>query len=105
MSSTKSHSDFLDSIVRSAERLCEGELHRLRHRSKVSAFCLLHKTYHRVDHPINGHVYHFVTRILLSFSCSRRAGIGNSALQNRSIQSVVSACCWPPVELVAVGPV
>ena len=34
----------LDSIVRSAEELCEGELCCLGHRRKVSALCLLYET-------------------------------------------------------------
>ena len=50
----------LDSIVGSAERLCEGELCSLAHRKKVSALCLLYKIYHRVDHPINGYLNHFL---------------------------------------------
>ena len=50
MSSTESHLGLLDSIVRSAERLCEDELCCLGHR-KVSALCLLYKIYHRV-HPL-----------------------------------------------------
>ena len=49
MSPAKSHLDLLDSIVRSAERLCESELCCLGHKRKVSALCLLHKIYHRVD--------------------------------------------------------
>ena len=34
----------LDSVVRSAERLCEGDLCCLGHRRKVSSLCLLYKT-------------------------------------------------------------
>ena len=39
MSSTDSHLRLLNSIVRSAERLCEGELCSLGHRRKVNALC------------------------------------------------------------------
>ena len=52
--------DLLDSIIRIAERLCEGELYCLGHRRKVSALCLIYKIYHRVDHPMNKHPKHFV---------------------------------------------
>ena len=43
-----------------AESLCEGELCCLGHRRKISAMCLLYKLYHRVDHPINQYLKHFV---------------------------------------------
>ena len=55
-----SHFGLLDSIVRSAERLCEGELCCLAHRRKVSALCLLYKIYHRVAHLLNGCLNHLV---------------------------------------------
>ena len=60
MSSVESHFGLLDSIVRSAERLCEGELSCLKHRRKVSALCLLYEIYYRVDHPMNEHLNHLV---------------------------------------------
>ena len=50
----------LDGIVRSAERLCEGELCCLGHRRRVIALHLLYKVYHRVDHLMNEHLNHFV---------------------------------------------
>ena len=50
----------LNSIVCSAERLCEGELCSLAHRRKVSALCLLYKLYYRVDHPVNDYLNNFV---------------------------------------------
>ena len=53
MSSAESHLDFLDSIVRRAERLCQSELCSLALRRKVSALVLLYKIYHRVNHPMN----------------------------------------------------
>ena len=53
MSSADSHLGLLNSIVHSAERLCEGELCCLEHRRKSSALCLLYKIYDREDHPRN----------------------------------------------------
>ena len=50
----------LDSIVRSAERVCVGELCCLGHRRKVSAVGLLYKIYHRVDHPMTQYLKHYV---------------------------------------------
>ena len=60
MSSEESHLGFLDSMVHSAERLCEGELCSLAGRKKVSALCFLYKIYHRVDHHMNGYLKYFV---------------------------------------------
>ena len=60
MSSAASHLDLPDSIVRSAEGLCEGELCSLAHRRKISALCLLYEIYYRVDHPMNGYLNYFV---------------------------------------------
>ena len=60
MSSTESHLDLLDSIVRSAERLCECELCCLGRRRKTSTLCLLCKIYHRVNHPMNEYLKQFV---------------------------------------------
>ena len=48
MSLVKSHLGLLDSIVHSAERLCEDELCCLGHKRKGSALCLLYKIYHIV---------------------------------------------------------
>ena len=42
MSSAESLLGLLDSVFRSTERQCEGELSCLGHRRKVSALCLLH---------------------------------------------------------------
>ena len=42
MSSAESQLGLLDSVVRSAERLCEGELCCLGQRKKVSSLCLLY---------------------------------------------------------------
>ena len=52
--------DLLESIVCSAERLCEGKLCCLEHRRKVCALCLLYKTYHRMDHPMSEYLNHFI---------------------------------------------
>ena len=60
MSSSEFHLGLLDSIFRSVERLCEGELFSLAHIRKVSALCLLYNVYHKVDHPMNGYLNHFV---------------------------------------------
>ena len=60
MSSAESHLGLLDSIVRSAEWLCEGELCCLGNRRKVSVLCLLYKIYHRVGRSMKGCLKHFV---------------------------------------------
>ena len=60
MLSAESHLGLLDSIVRSADRLCEGEHCSMEHRRKVSALCLLYMIYHRVDNPMNEYVNYFV---------------------------------------------
>ena len=53
MSLAVSYLGLLDSIVRNAERFCEVEFCCLGHQRKVCALGLLHKIYHRVDHPMN----------------------------------------------------
>ena len=58
--SGESRLGMLDRIVRSAERLCEGELYCLARRGKISALCLLYELYHRVDHSMNGYLNSFV---------------------------------------------
>ena len=60
MSSAESHLGLLDSIVRSAEKLCEGELCCFGNKRKVRALCLQYKGYHRVNHPMNEYLKHFV---------------------------------------------
>ena len=50
----------LDSIVRSAERVCEGDLCCLGHRRRVSALCLLYKLYPRVDHTVTKYLKRFI---------------------------------------------
>ena len=68
MSSKESHLGLLDSIVCSTEKLGEGELYCLGRRRKVGALSLRYKMYHRVDHPMNEYLNHFVatrnTRVL-----------------------------------------
>ena len=59
VSSAESHLGLLDSIFRSAEKLCEGKLCCLGHERKVSAFCLLYKIYDRVGHPMTEYLNHF----------------------------------------------
>ena len=60
ISSAESHLGLLDSIVCSAERLCDDELCCLGHRKKVRVLCLLCRIYHSVDQPMNEHLSHFV---------------------------------------------
>ena len=60
MLSSESHLGLLDRIVRSAERLCEGELCCVTHRTKVSAFSLLYEIYHTADNPMNEYLNNFV---------------------------------------------
>ena len=63
MSSEESHLRLLDSILRSAERSCEGELCSLENRRIVSALYLLYEIYHRADHRMNKYLKHlFVDR-------------------------------------------
>ena len=47
-------------VLRSAERLCEGELCCLGHRRMVSVLVLLYEIYHGVDHPLHEYLNHFV---------------------------------------------
>ena len=51
----------LNSVFRSVEGLCKGELCCLCHRRKVRSLCLLYKIYRRVEHPMNEYLNHFVT--------------------------------------------
>ena len=76
MSSAESHLGLLDSIVRSAERLCEGELCCLGHRRKASVLSLLYKIYHRVCHHMTRYLNNFVA------ACNTRASaaLGELAL-------------------------
>ena len=39
----ESHLGLLDNVVRSVEKLCEGELCCLEHKRKISTLCLLYK--------------------------------------------------------------
>ena len=59
ISSAESHLRLLDNIVRSAERLCEGELCCLEHRRKISAMCLLYKTHHSAGLPFHKYLQQF----------------------------------------------
>ena len=60
MSSAESYLSLLDRVVRLAERLCEGELCCLRHKSKASALCLFYKSHRRADHSLHEHLHQFV---------------------------------------------
>ena len=60
VSSAVSHLGLLNSVVRSAERLCAGELCCLGHRRKVGTLCLFYNIFHRVGHPINEYLHHFL---------------------------------------------
>ena len=69
MSSAESHLGLLGSVVRGAEMLSEAELYCLSHRRNASALCLLYKSYHRVDHPMNEYLHNFVAaRIIRALS-------------------------------------
>ena len=46
--------------LRSAERLCEGELCCVGHRRKISLLCLFHEIYHRANHLTHEYLHHFV---------------------------------------------
>ena len=102
MSSAESHLGLLDSIVRSAERLCQGELCCLGHRRKISALCLLYEVHHRVDHPINEYLNHFVA------GCNTRASaaLGKLVLVIHRCKTDNSVGCFSlllfAVELAAV---
>ena len=56
----ESYFGLVNSVARSAARLCEGKLYYLRHRSKISASRLRYKIYHRVDYPMLEYLHHFV---------------------------------------------
>ena len=56
MSSTESHLSLLDSVFRSAESLCEGELCWL----GLCTLCLLYMIYHRSDHPLHEYLHYFI---------------------------------------------
>ena len=70
MSPAKSHLGFLNSIVRTEEKLCEGDFCCLGHKMKVSALCLLYKIYHRVNHPMIEYLNHFVAARITRASAS-----------------------------------
>ena len=64
MSQAESHFDLLDSVVRSAERLCESELCFLGHRKKTSALCLQYKIYNKADHSMHEYLHHLLQRAI-----------------------------------------
>ena len=55
-----SHLSFVDSVVRSAERLYEDEFCCLGHRRKVSGLFLLYRIYDTRDLPMYEYLHHFV---------------------------------------------
>ena len=57
--SAESYLSLLDSVVRSAERLCEDELCCLRHRRKARALCLVYKICFRTDHSLHEYLQIF----------------------------------------------
>ena len=65
MSFVESHLSLLDSVVHSADTLCEDELCCLRHRRKGSAFCLLYKIHHRADHSLHEYVQNLLQLAIL----------------------------------------
>ena len=76
MSSAESHLNLLDSVVRSAAKLCKDELCCLGRRKKVNALCLFYKIYHRVDNSMHKCLYHFVATRNIRIS----AALGKLAL-------------------------
>ena len=114
--STMTYLSLLDSIVRSAERLREGELCSLGHRRKVSVLCLLYEIYNRVDHSMNKCLKHFVAARNTTVSaalcemalviprCRTRDDSFYAAEQSRdAILSVFPACCCASMNRDAVG--
>ena len=65
MPSAEFYLGLLDSIVRSEERLCDGQNCCLGYRRKCSVLCLLHKIYYRVDHPMNKYLNPLLQLIIL----------------------------------------
>ena len=61
MPSAESQLGLLVSVVRSTEKLYEGAFCCLEHGMMVSALCLLYEIYHKVNHPMNENLHHFVT--------------------------------------------
>ena len=74
--SAESHLSLLERVVRSAEKLCVGELCCEGHRRRICALCLLYEIYYTADHPLHEQVHHFVT------ACDTRASaaLGELAL-------------------------
>ena len=70
--------DLLDSVVRSAERLYEGDLCPLGHRRNVSALCLRYTIYHRADHPMHECIHH----VLAARNIRVIAALGELALMS-----------------------
>ena len=64
VSSAESRLGLLDSVARSAERLCEGELCCLGHIRSVSVLYLLYRTYNRADPPLPAYLHHFVQLVI-----------------------------------------
>ena len=60
ISSAESHLSLIDSVVCSAERLCEGKLFRLGQRKRVSALRVLYESYHIADHLLHEYLHHLV---------------------------------------------
>ena len=89
----------LDSVVRSSERLREGELVWLEHRRKVSAVCLLYKIYHRTDHPIHEYLHHCVaarntqTSAALSLLALIIPRCRSDQFRFYSLLSIFGTCC------------
>ena len=76
MSSAESLWGLLGSVVHSAVRSGEGELCCLGHKRKASALYLLHRLYHRVEHPTNEYLHHFIA----ARNAKASAALGESAL-------------------------
>ena len=92
----------LDSVVRSAESLYEGELCCSDHRKKFNVTCWLCKIYYKANTPMHEYLNNFVAARDIRASVA----LGEIALLmlrcRTEIHSVVSACLFS-VELAAFG--
>ena len=104
MPSAESHLSLLNSVGRSAERFCEGELCCFGHRRKTSVLCLLYKIYHRADDLLHEYVHHFVAARNISASAAlcELALVIPRCRTDQFSRSFFARCC-AAVELCTVG--
>ena len=96
MPSAESYLSLLDSVVRSAETLCEDELCCLGHRKKVNALCLLCNIYHIADYPLHEYLPNFIA------VCNTRASatLGELALGFPHCRTDQISLSFPPVAIL-----